>query len=186
MTAEGTDALARHYLEDARRRFESIKKLADDAAAQLSDEEFFRRPGGASNSVAVIFKHVAGNLRSRWTDFLTTDGEKPDRDRESEFDASGEGRADALGRWERGWATLFDALDRLTPADLLRTVTIRHEPHTVVEAVSRQLAHYAYHAGQIVFLAKHLKADGWRYLSVAPGRSARFNAEMEERHKSGG
>jgi hypothetical protein len=131
-----------------------------------------------SNSVAVIFKHVAGNLRSRWTDFLTTDGEKPDREREREFDASGEDRAAVLARWEQGWSVLFETLDGLEPADLLRTVTIRREPHTVIEAVSRQLSHYAYHAGQVVFLAKHLKSEGWRYLSIPPGESERFNSEM--------
>lgn len=186
MTNREPDALARHYLEESRRRFASIKKLADDAAAQLDDEEFFRSPGGASNSVAVIYKHVAGNLRSRWTDFLTSDGEKPDRDRESEFDASSEDRAALLARWEEGWSTLFGTLDGLAPTDLLRTVTIRREPHTVVEAVSRQLSHYAYHVGQIVFLAKHLKDGGWRYLSIAPGESVRFNVEMEEKHGGGG
>jgi hypothetical protein len=110
----------------------------------------------------------------------------PDRDREREFDASDEERAAILAHWERGWSILFDTLDHLTPADLLRTVTIRHEPHTVIEAVSRQLAHYAYHAGQVVFLAKLLKSAGWRYLSIPPGGSERFNSEMEEKQKEQG
>jgi len=186
MTTEQTDDLARHYLEEMGRRFASVKRLADDAAAQLDDEEFFRAPGPTSNSVAVVFKHVAGNLRSRWTDFLTTDGEKPDRDRETEFDASGEDRAAVLDRWERGWSILSETLDGLGHEDLLRTVTIRGEPHTVVEAIGRQLSHYAYHVGQVVFLAKLLKSGDWRYLSIPPGGSGRFDAEPAAKREGRG
>ena len=177
-----TDSLAEHYLKDAVRVFRGQKKLADGAAAQVSDEEFFRAIDAESNSVAVIVKHLAGNMRSRWTDFLTADGEKADRDRDSEFvlDA-GTTRADVLRWWEEGWRAVFAAVEPLGPEDLLRRVTIRGEPHTVVEAVNRQLAHYAQHVGQIVFLAKHLRSSDWQTLSIARGQSGKFNASMERR-----
>jgi hypothetical protein len=125
-------------------------------------------------------KHVAGNLRSRWTDFLTSDGEKPDRHRDTEFLVEGEDRAAILERWEAGWRTLFDTLASLRGVDLLRTVPIRGEPHTVVAAVNRQLSHYGQHTGQIVFLAKHLKSSEWKTLSIARGRSEDFNEKMDE------
>ena len=174
-----TDTLAEHYLEDAARVFRNQKKLADGAAAQLSDEEFFRVLDAESNSVALIMKHLAGNMRSRWTDFLTSDGEKADRRRDSEFLVEGEGRADVLERWEAGWRTLFDTLASLKGVDPMRTVTIRGEPHTVVMAVNRQLSHYGQHTGQIVFLAKHLRSSGWKTLSIARGRSEDFNKKMD-------
>jgi hypothetical protein len=174
------DTLARHYLDNAAEEFRSLKELADKAAAQVSDEEFFRAIDPESNSIAVIMKHVAGNLRSRWTDFLTSDGEKPDRHRDTEFVAEGEDRAAVLERWEAGWRTLFDTLESLRGVDPMRTVTIRREPHTVVEAVNRQLAHYGQHTGQIVFLAKHLKSSAWKTLSIPRGQSEAFNKKMEE------
>jgi hypothetical protein len=176
------DPLARHYLDNAAEEFRDLKKLADRAAAQVSDEEFFRAIDPESNSIAVIMKHVAGNLRSRWTDFLTSDGEKPDRHRDTEFLTEGEDRAAVLGRWEAGWRTLFDTLESLRDVDPMRAVTIRREPHTVVEAVNRQLAHYGQHTGQIVFLAKHLKSSAWKTLSVPRGQSEAFNKKMEEEH----
>ncbi len=174
-----TDTLSEHYLEDAAKVFRGLKRLADGAARQLSDEEFFRAIDPESNSVALIMKHMAGNMLSRWTDFLTTDGEKADRRRDSEFESEGEDRAAIEARWERGWRTLFDTLDSLRGEDLMRAVTIRGEPHTVVQAVNRQLAHYGQHAGQIVFLAKHLRSSEWRTLSIPRGRSEEFNRKME-------
>ncbi len=176
-----TDSLAEHYLEDAVKVFRGQKKLADGAVAQVSDEEFFRAIDAESNSLALIMKHMAGNMRSRWTDFLTADGEKPDRQRDSEFVAEeGEDRRAIEARWEAGWRTLFETLDSLAGVDLMRAVTIRGEPHTVVEAVNRQLSHYGQHVGQIVFLAKHLRSSEWKTLSIARGQSEDFNKKMDE------
>jgi hypothetical protein len=173
-----TDTLAEHYIEDAAKVFRGLKKLADGAAAQVGDEEFFRAIDEESNSIALIMKHMAGNMRSRWTDFLTSDGEKPDRHRDTEFVVEGEDRAAILERWEAGWRTLFDTLASLAGVDLLHTVPIRGEPHTVVAAVNRQLSHYGQHTGQIVFLAKHLKSSGWKTLSIPRGESETFNEKM--------
>ena len=175
-----TDSLAEHYLEDAVKVFRTQKKLADGAAAQVSDEEFFRAIDPESNSVALLMKHMAGNMLSRWTDFLTTDGEKPDRRRDSEFVVEGEDRAAVLTLWEAGWRTLFDTLASLKGVDPLRTVAIRGEPHTVVMAVNRQLSHYGQHTGQIVFLAKHLRSSEWKTLSIPRGESETFNEKMDE------
>ena len=172
--------LAAHYLENAAEEFRELKGLAERAAAQVTDEEFFRTLDAESNSIALLMKHLAGNMRSRWTDFLTTDGEKPDRRRDSEFVVEGEDRAAILERWEAGWRTVFDTLASLAGEDLLRTVTIRGEPHTIVAAVNRQLAHYGQHTGQIVFLAKHLRSSAWKTLSIPRGRSEAFNRRMKE------
>jgi hypothetical protein len=176
------DPLSKHYIENALEEFRDMKALADRAVAQVSDEEFFRAIDPESNSIAVIMKHMAGNMRSRWTDFLTSDGEKPDRHRDTEFELKDEDRGAIQERWEAGWRTVFGAIGPLAGEDLLRTVTIRREPHTVVEAVNRQLAHYAQHVGQIIFLAKHLKSSAWRTLSVPRGMSEAFNRKMEEEH----
>src|SRR4051812_28716462 len=170
-----TQTLAEHYLEDALDVFRSLKKMADKAIAQVNDEEFFQTIDAESNSIALIMKHMAGNMRSRWTDFLTADGEKPDRHRDTEFLVEGEDRAAIMERWEAGWRTVFDTLESLTPEDISRTVLIRGEPHTVVEAVNRQLSHYGLHTGQIVFLAKHLKSSDWKTLSIARGKSEDYN-----------
>lgn len=175
-----TDSLAEHYLENVLNEFRGLKRLADKAVAQVSDEEFFRAIDPESNSIAVIMKHMAGNMRSRWTDFLTTDGEKPDRHRDSEFLIEGEDRRAIEEKWEAGWRTLFDALVPLEPENLMRTVLIRREPHTVVEAVNRQLTHYGEHVGQIIFLAKHLKSSEWKTLSVPRGQSVAFNKKQDE------
>jgi Protein of unknown function (DUF1572) len=172
------DTLAQHYIDNAAEEFRGLKELADKAAAQVGDEEFFRAIDPESNSIAVIMKHMAGNLRSRWTDFLTSDGEKPDRHRDTEFVAETEDRAAILERWEAGWRTLFDTLESLKPEDIDRTVLIRGEPHTVVEAVNRQLSHYGQHTGQIVFLAKHLKSSDWKTLSIPRGQSEAVNERM--------
>jgi hypothetical protein len=173
------EALAAHFLEDALAVFRNYKKLGEGAMAQLNDEEFFALIDAEANSVAIIVKHLAGNMRSRWSDFLTADGEKADRDRDSEFVIEPETtRDEVIGWWEAGWAYVFAAVEPLQPSDLERTVTIRGEPHTVVKAINRQLTHYAYHVGQIVLLAKHFKSDNWKSLSIARGQSASFNQSL--------
>ena len=177
-----TTTLGEIYLADAIRRFRGIKQLGDGAIAQISDEEFFRGLDPESNSVAVIVKHVAGNMRSRWTDFLATDGEKPDRRRDLEFVIENEDRTTIMRGWDDTWEYFFNTLASLAPEELSRTVTIRHEPYTVVAAINRQLEHYAYHVGQIVFLAKHWKSSDWRSLSIPRGASDAFNANMREKH----
>jgi Protein of unknown function (DUF1572) len=165
------------YLEDARRQFHGQKKLAEKAMAQVSDEQFFTVLDPEDNSIALVVKHIAGNLRSRWTNFLTSDGEKPDRHRDTEFEKEGrDSRQSLMERWEAGWRVLFENVDPLAPSDLDRTVTIRGEPHTVVKAINRQLTHYAYHVGQIVFLAKHFAGGRWESLSIPRGKSEEFNS----------
>ncbi|HEX6038605.1 DinB family protein [Longimicrobium sp.] len=170
---------ASHYLEDARTVARIYKGLADGAIAQVDDEQFAASLGDEENSIALIIKHMAGNLRSRWTDFFTTDGEKPDRDRDSEFELTGtDDRAALLEAWEAGWATFLGVLDGLTPADFDRPVTIRGEPYTVLRAVERGVAHACYHVGQIVLLAKHFAGPEWRTLSIPRRQSQAFNADM--------
>src|SRR5689334_14301118 len=177
--------LAAHYLDEARRQLRGHKRLAEGALAQLKDEEFFLALDQEANSVAVIIKHIAGNMRSRFRDFLTTDGEKTDRHRDQEFEITDNtSRADVMQWWEAGWAIVFSAIDALTPADVLRTVTIRHEPHTVLQAINRQIAHYAYHIGQIVFLAKHFRESEWKSLSIPRGKSEEVNRQFEERQST--
>ncbi len=155
------------YLDDVRLQFRKLKKLAEDALAQVTDDELVVALDAESNSLAVIMKHMAGNLRSRFTDFLTTDGEKPDRNRDGEFEIDrNPGRAAVLADWESGWSRLFETLDALTPDDLLQNVQIRGERHSVIQALDRQMTHHAYHVGQIVFLAKHLRSTDWKNLSM--------------------
>lgn len=167
---------AETYLPLALREFARLRQLADRALAQLPADAFFAAPAPGDNSIAQILKHVGGNLLSRWTDFLTTDGEKPGRDRDTEFVIlPADTRDQLLARWTAGWAALFAALTPLQTADLDRTVTIRGEPLTVLQAINRQLIHYAYHVGQIVYLAKHFAGPAWQSLSIPPGQSARFN-----------
>jgi Protein of unknown function (DUF1572) len=173
--------LSSSYLQDSIGLFRYYKKLGDRAMAQCPDEALFVTLDAESNSIALIVKHMSGNMRSRWMDFLTTDGEKPDRNRDSEFESPAVLRAELLEQWERGWKYLFDALEPLTEADLTRTVTIRTEPHTVMQAINRQVAHYAHHVGQILFLAKHLaftQTGKWESLSVPRGKSADMNAKV--------
>jgi hypothetical protein len=177
--------LIENYRADAIKSFESYKKLAERAIEQLSDDEFFRVIDVESNSVAVILKHIAGNQISRWTDFLTTDGEKPDRNRDAEFEMVEDTRGSLMDLWERGWKVLFKSLEDLTVEDLAKSVTIRGEPHTVIEAINRQLTHYAYHIGQIVFLAKHFRSTQWKTLSVPKNRSGDFNDFIAERKANG-
>jgi len=169
-----TDAAA-HYLDEARRQMRGHKHLAEGAMAQLSDEELFITLDPESNSIAVLVKHMSGNMRSRFTDFLTTDGEKPDRYRDQEFELNpATTRAELMKLWEDGWARVFAAIESLKAEDVMRTVTIRGEPHTVLQAVNRQVAHYAYHTGQIIFLAKHLRSSEWKTLSIPRGKSENY------------
>lgn len=161
------------YLRDIAEQFTKLKALADKAIARVTDDEFFREIDPASNSIAVILQHVGGNLRSRWLQFLTTDGEKPDRDRDAEFETGATTtRAAVLEKWEGGWRVLSDELRALAPSDLTRDVFIRGERHSVVQAANRSLQHTAYHVGQIVFLARHLRPHDWQSLSL-PKRSPR-------------
>jgi Protein of unknown function (DUF1572) len=160
-------SIAKAYLEDVRVQFQKMKKLAEDAIAQVCDDELVRTLDAESNSLAIIMRHQAGNLRSRFTDFLTTDGEKPDRNRDGEFEIDrNPGRAAIVAEWESGWARLFSALDALGPDDLLRDVYVRGERLSVVQALDRQMTHHSYHVGQIVFLAKHLRSTAWKTLSL--------------------
>jgi len=166
------------YLEDSISLFRHYKKLAEGAMAQVSDEQLFTVLDNEMNSIAIIAKHMAGNMRSRWTDFLTSDGEKPDRNRDSEFIAAPENRAELMEMWDRSWEAVFHALEPLSEQDMERTVMIRSEAHSVMQAVNRQIAHYAYHVGQIVFLAKHFKAETWKSLTVPRNKSAEFNQRV--------
>jgi hypothetical protein len=176
--------LAQHYLADALQTFRDYKKLAERAFAQISDEDFFATLDPKSNSIAVNMKHMAGNMISRWTDFLTIDGEKPERNRDLEFVMLPKTtKDDMIAYWEQGWKCVFDAVEPLKPEDLMRTITIRGQDHTVIQAINRQLAHYAYHVGQIVYLAKHFKSSEWQSLSVPRNRSSEFNTHLEQKMK---
>jgi len=166
------------YLEDSLTLFRHYKKLAERAMEQVTDEQLFAVLDEEANSIAIVVKHMAGNMRSRFTDFLTTDGEKPDRDRDTEFVNPPASREALLRTWEDGWTRVFGALEPLSDADLGRTVTIRGEAHSVMQAINRQLAHYAHHAGQIVMLAKHFAHGRWQSLSVPRNRSTEFNQRV--------
>ena len=165
-------------LKDSLDLLRFYKRLGDRAIAQVSDEALFVTLDSESNSMAIIVKHLAGNMRSRWSDFLTSDGEKPDRDRDSEFEAPPKTRDEMLALWESGWKLAFDAVAPLTDADLTRTAYIRGEAHSVMQTIHRQLAHYSYHIGQIVFLAKHLAGPDWNALTIPRRKSAEFNANV--------
>jgi uncharacterized damage-inducible protein DinB len=171
--------LSTSYVEDSIGVFQYYKTLAERAIEQLSDQQLVAVLDEDMNSIAVIVKHLAGNMRSRWTDFLTTDGEKPDRSRDAEFSDPPRNRADLLALWEDGWQRLLGTLASLTDADLVRTIAIRGEAHSVMQAINRQVAHYSYHCGQIVFLAKHLSQGRWRTLSVPLGKSAEFTRRVQ-------
>jgi hypothetical protein len=172
--ADMTD-LATHYIDEARRQLRGQKRLGEGAIAQLKDADLYVVLDSESNSIAVLVKHMAGNMRSRFSDFLTSDGEKPNRFRDQEFELnSGTTHADVMRWWEEGWAQVFSTLDSLQPEDVMRTVTIRGEPHTVLQAINRQIAHYSGHIGQIIFLAKHLRSSGWKSLSIPRGKSEHY------------
>jgi len=174
-------ALSTEYLDDALSSLQAYKKLADKAIAQTQDSEFFVKLDEESNSIAVVMKHMAGNMISRWTDFLNSDGEKPDRNRDMEFVIGSETtKDDVLAYWESGWKCVFDAIEPLTPDDFTKRVLIRGQEHTIVQAINRQLMHYSYHIGQIVFLAKHFRSSEWSSLSIPKNRSAQFNVFVNE------
>jgi uncharacterized damage-inducible protein DinB len=166
------------YIKDATDLFRYYKGLGERAMAQAPDEVFLATLDEESNSIAIIVKHLAGNMRSRWTDFLTSDGEKPDRNRDTEFETPPQTRAEVLALWERGWKYVFEALAQLTDADLSRSIPIRTEPHSVMQAINRQIAHYSYHVGQIVYLAKHFAGTNWKAITVPRRKSAEFNARV--------
>lgn len=174
-----------NYLSDAIKSFRNYKKMAEKAFEQVSDEEFFKAIDAEANSIAVIVKHIAGNQRSRWSDFLTSDGEKSDRKRDTEFELMDETRESLIAFWEQGWQTLFDAIEPLAAEDFEKIITIRGEAHTICEAINRQMTHYAYHVGQITFLAKHFRASDWKSLSVPLGRSAEFNQFLADKKVRG-
>lgn len=177
--------ISQHYLEDITVQFHKHKDLADKALQQIDDTSFFAAlDDDLSNSIAIIVKHMAGNMRSRWTDFLTSDGEKPDRNRDTEFERyDSDSRSSLMQRWEQSWEILFETLLNLSPDNLMNTVKIRSEPHTVMEAINRQITHYAYHIGQIVYLARYFAGPKWKSLSIPKGLSQQFEvnkyAEVE-------
>ena len=177
-----SEAIVQNYFDDALSALRAYKKLAEKAIAQVKEEEFFVTLDEESNSVAVIMKHMAGNMFSRWTDFLTSDGEKPNRNRDMEFVIEPQTtKNDVIEYWERGWKCVFEALEPLRPEDFEKKVKIRGEEHTIVQAINRQLMHYAYHVGQIVFLAKHFRSAEWNSLSIPRNKSAEFNAAKQNR-----
>jgi len=166
------------YIQDATTLFQYYKKLGEGAMAQLNDEQLLAALDPEMNSITIIVKHLSGNMRSRWTDFLTSDGEKPDRNRDGEFEAAPRTREEVMNLWNSGWNLVLSTLQTLSDLDIEKTVTIRGEPHSVMQAINRQIAHYAYHIGQIVFLAKHLQEKNWESLSVPRGKSAEFNRKV--------
>lgn len=183
MSGEESRSLGAHLLDTYINTFASQKKLGDKAISQLDEAGLFWSPEPNSNSIAVIVKHVSGNMVSRWTDFLTSDGEKPSRNRDDEFADDLTDQSQVLQTWEAGWSVLLATLATLTPDDLQRTVTIRGEPHTVIEAINRQVSHYGYHVGQIVYAAKAYRASEWSTLSIARNQSAAFNERLRRSHK---
>jgi hypothetical protein len=185
--ADMAHELTTSYVKDSTGLFHFYKKQGERAMEQCPDEGLFATLDAESNSIATIVKHMAGNMRSRWVNFLTTDGEKPDRNRDTEFETPPQTRAELMAMWENGWKHVFEALAQLSDADLGRTVMIRNEPHSVMQAINRQLAHYPNHIGQILYVAKHfatVKTGKWDSLSVPRGKSAQFTADVAAGHKS--
>jgi len=173
------------YLDSARRQFLMYKGLGERAIQQVNDQQLFWQPNEESNSIAIIVKHLRGNMISRWTDFLTADGEKPWRERDTEFDNDWKDRETLITKWEEGWQCLFRALDSITDEDLERVIYIRNEGHIILEATNRQIAHYSYHVGQIVYIAKICANDAWESLSIPRNKSAEYNTKKfsEEKEK---
>ncbi|MDN4494719.1 DUF1572 domain-containing protein [Ureibacillus aquaedulcis] len=171
------------YLRVVQERFNSVKDLGDKTINQLTEEEIHWTYNHESNSVAVIVKHMSGNMISRWSDFLTSDGEKPDRNRDQEFENTISSKQEMIDVWEKGWQTLFDTLRVLVEQDLLKTIYIRSERHTVIDAIERQMAHYAYHVGQIVYAGKQVKDKDWKTLSIAKGQSQEYLESMQKKHE---
>lgn len=177
------NTLGAFYLDSAIKRLLTYKTLGDMTFAQLEEKDFYYTPSEQSNSIAVIIQHMHGNMISRWTNFLTEDGEKPGRNRDEEFSPPSSDKAQLLEMWEKGWRCLIGTLSSLKEDDLLKTITIRHEPLTAVDAINRQLAHYPHHVGQIVYIGKMIRDHNWRTLSVPKGGSRDFNKTMEEKFK---
>ncbi|HSE24237.1 MAG TPA: DUF1572 family protein [Pyrinomonadaceae bacterium] len=175
-----SDDVVKDYLNDAISSFHSYKKLADNAIAQVKDDELFVTIDDEANSIAIVMKHMAGNMFSRWTDFLTSDGEKPNRNRDMEFVIESKNKAELLAYWDGGWQCVFDAVESLQLEDFEKVITIRGQEHSIVQALNRQLTHYAYHIGQIVFLAKHFRSSEWKSLSIPKNKSAAFNQFLGE------
>lgn len=175
--------LGHEYLKIVVNRFKDVKSLADKTIAQLSEEDIHWQLNEASNSIAIITKHLSGNMVSRWSDFLTSDGEKMDRNRDSEFENDISSKQEMLIIWEKGWDTFFATLNELESKDLLKTITIRGEEHLVLEAIERQMAHYAYHVGQIVYIGKQLKDEEWQTLSIPKGQSEAYLLEEFKKHR---
>jgi len=180
-----SEKILQNFLDETIESFRSYKKLAEKSFAQVSDEEFFKVIDAEANSMAAITKHIGGNLHSRWTNFLTSDGEKPDRNRDSEFVADDDTRESLMQFWENGWNRLFETLQSLTVEDLEKIVQIRGEDFTVVKAINRAAMHTASHIGQITFLAKHFRSSEWKTLSVPKNKSAEFNVWLEEKEDKG-
>jgi uncharacterized damage-inducible protein DinB len=170
--------VAKLYLEDSFRAFRGYRHLAEGAIAQVSDDDLFKLIDAEANSIATVMQHIAGNMRSRWTDFLTSDGEKPDRHRDREFEQRRATRDELMKEWNEAWELTLATIQSLKPGDVLREITIRGEKHTVLWAIQRQVTHYAYHVGQIVFLAKHFRGAEWKSLSIPKGKSEEVNQRM--------
>jgi hypothetical protein len=171
------------YLESAIKRFLTYKVLGDMTFAQLDEKDFYYTPGESSNSIAVIIQHMHGNMLSRWTNFLTEDGEKPGRNRDEEFSPPACSREQLITQWEAGWRCLIETLSSMKDEDLMRTITIRHEPLLAIDAINRQLAHYPHHVGQIVYIGKMILDQNWKSLSIPKGSSREFNKMMQEKHR---
>ena len=168
------------FLQSALQKFRDYKALGDKTFQQLDEADFHFQPNGATNSIAIVIQHMHGNMLSRWTNFLTEDGEKEWRQRDAEFEKQSLSKEELLQRWEEGWKVLLDALAALEPEDLLKSITIRHQPMSVVDAINRQLAHYSYHVGQIVLLGKWRRGDQWQSLSIPKNQSAQVNEKMKQ------
>lgn len=172
------------YLENVLYEFKAMKETGERAMNQIKDEDFFYQPNRDTNSIAIIIRHLSGNMLSRWTDFLTTDGEKEWRKRDEEFEeVFYTDKDDLMDRWDKGWKCVFDAVGSLTPEDLTKTIYIRKEPHTVIGAINRQLTHYSFHIGQIVYMAKYLARENWNSLSIPKGKSKEFNEKLMGKSK---
>lgn len=171
--------LASIYLETAIKRCKEYKALGDKTFAQLSEEEVHQQPNEASNSIAVIIQHLHGNMLSRWTNFLTEDGEKEWRKRDDEFEVHNYSKTQLVALWEEGWKVFLNTLETLKEDDLTKTIIIRSQPLIVIDAINRQLAHYSYHVGQIVYVGRWIRKDQWKSLSIPKGGSQQFNAEMK-------
>lgn len=176
--------IGRTYLDEVRRQFRGYKRMAEGAIEQCSDDELFRQLDAESNSIAILVQHITGNQRSRFTDFLTSDGEKPDRNRDSEFEPLVRTRDELMKRWEAGWEIVFRTLESVTPEDLVKDVTIRGESYSALRAINRQIAHYSSHIGQIVFLAKHYRSAEWKTLSIPRGKSEGPEALAAEKKRA--